>query len=261
MAGRSATDVRALMQPVWSFIERCNPREARHQRVCEVALILLNLLQDLQLHRGLSGAALSRQAEFRGELHAVEHKLQRSLYMLAERYGDNHPVFRELRWRILLGHWEALRGNWRALDFQTNLEAHGEVILELLGILRMLGAENARLLGHERARMIASWPKLIEHFGVLRALGLRLLSRPDPVKDPDLSTSMKTHLQSARCALDRVRQSAQDPAPLEASQRALRRIEELLAGQLQGADAEAYYDEMTALIDDWFRLIRRRVRP
>jgi hypothetical protein len=48
----------------------------------EVCLVLLGLIQDLQLHRGLSGALLDRRKDFLAELDANELKLQRSLQAL-----------------------------------------------------------------------------------------------------------------------------------------------------------------------------------
>jgi hypothetical protein len=256
----SSAGLRSLAAPVGDLIDRCNPRVQRLRRVSEVSLVLLNLVQDLQLHRGLSGAILTGGGEFRGEREAVEHKLQRSLHALADYYGERHPVFRQAPWRIVLGRWESLRNNWRELSFATNLSVHGEVVAGILGILRDLAADHAQLLGEERAQVIRVWPGLVEHFGMLRALGLHLLCA-GPTQDTVLRGLLAGRLQTTRFSLQTIAPGVGDPRPVAAAEAALERVAAVRDGALGADDAERFYAEMTALMEEWYRVIRGRIRP
>lgn len=260
MIGLLSSDVRSLIAPIGGLIGRCNLRATRRRRVCEVILVLFNLMQDLQLHRGLSGAVLGGQGAFRGEFEAVQYKLQRSLHALADHYGDKHPVFRSAQWRIVLGRWESLRNNWRELSFDTNLALHGEVVVGLIGILRVLGSENSALLGDERSRVVRSWPRLVEHLGMLRALAIRYIGGAGGQHDPALEAALRSRLQMVRCSLQHVAPHTNDPSVVAASEAALQILSQALDGRADLWDGLAVHAEMTRLIEDWFGLIRTRIQ-
>jgi hypothetical protein len=258
MTGIATAQLRSLVYPIGGLLERCNLRAIRRRRVAEVCLVLLNLVQDLQLHRGLSGAVLTGQGGFRAELDAVQHKLQRSLHALAEYYGDRHPVFRQAQWRIVLGRWESLRNNWRGLGFDTNLSVHGDVVTGVLGILRVLASDNAQLLGRERAQAIKSWPTLVEQFAMLRALGLQILACDGPA-DTGKQDAMCARVQSARLVLQTIAPSVDDKRMLDATAQALAFAQGVVNGSHSTTNAEIFYAQTTGVIDDWYRLIRTRI--
>lgn len=258
MTGIATAQLRTLVVPIGGLIERCNLRALRRRRVAEVCLVLLNLVQDLQLHRGLSGAVLTGQEGFRAELDAVQHKLQRSVHALAEHYGDRHPVFRQAQWRIVLGRWESLRNNWRGLGFDTNLSVHGDVVSGVLGILRVLASDNAQLLGDERTQVVKSWPTLVEHFAMLRALGLQMLACDGPAH-AGKRDAICVRLKSARLVLQTVAPGVDETFIINASETALALAQGLAEGKHSATSAEVFYCEMTGLIDDWYGLIRSRV--
>lgn len=260
MLSSSATGLAAWVAPISDLIGRCNLSRLRRRRLCEVSLVLLHLIQDLQLHRGLSGAVLLGDGRFRMELDAVEYKLQRLLHALAAHYGERHSVFREAQWRTVLGRWESLRNNWRDLNFATNLAVHGEVIVAVLGILRRLASDNAQLLGEERAQVLRLWPALAEHFGILRALGLHLLCGPGAGQDPTVQHALRSEMQTAAFKLQAVTPGVHEPGPVAAGEAALQNVAWVLDGTLGAADAERFYEDMTGVMDAWYRMIRSRIQ-
>lgn len=255
-----AASVRTLIAPIGGLIGRCNLRALRRQRVCEVSLVLTNLVQDLQLHRGLSGALLIGQVASRAELEAVEYKLQRRLQGLTDHYRERHPVFKGAQWRMVLGRWESLRHNWRDLSFQTNLAVHGEVVAGLLSVLRVLAAENAQLLGDSRSQVIRSWPALAEHLGVLRAWGMYLLAGAAGAHDTSPGESLGGRLQTARLALHTLAPTVDDPGLTALSEEALHCVASVRDGSWPGANAQLFHSELTLVIDAWFRSIRGRIQ-
>jgi hypothetical protein len=235
-------------------------RVRQRERLIEVCLVLLGLMQELQLHRGLSGAVLDKRRDFRSELEANEYKLLRSLDAIGERYGRRHALFRDERWRILLGRWEALRNHWRGLSFETNIAAHGEVIRGLIGILRSLADAHRPLLGEGHVRRIAEWPRLIEDLGLLRAMGLHLLGHRAVDEDPVAPDRIATQLHAGRAHLRQIRDSGVDHGLFVRTERAFQRVSWLLDGNAARYHPYTFYEEMSGVIDDWYALVRVRLQ-
>ena len=254
-----AVGIVALATLIWAVARASRPRFAQRQQTVEIPLVLLNLVQDLQLHRGLSGAVLAGQTDLNGELDACGHKLERSLYALADQYGERQPIFKSPQWRTVLGRWESLRNNWRELDFHTNLLVHSELVTGLTGILRSFAADHADRLGADRSQMLATWPTLIEHLGMLRGLGMCLLSSRDEDPATPVHASLADYLQRARQALATIADTVNDHPTLVTSERALRRVAWLLDGNAGRYHTYPFYEEMTAVIDGWYRLISTRM--
>lgn len=240
--------------------EWMHPFAARRQRAIEVCLVTLNLMQDIQLHRGLSGAVLDCKATFNAELDATEHKLQRSLYALASQYGEKHPVFRSAQWRIVLGRWESLRNNWRDLDFYTNLEVHGQVVLGMIGILKVLAADNSKLLGAEKVGILEQWPRLMEHLGILRALGLHLLAQHHDDADDRVFKAMTASRGAAAQIMRDVGDTVPDVSSLSVTQHALQHAESIARNPTNGTEPQSYYAQMTVVIDRWYGMLRACLR-
>lgn len=263
MFGFSAAGLRSLVVPLGGLIDRLDLRTQRVSRVGEVALVLLNVMQDLQLHRGLSCAVLDGQGEFCDEREATALKLQRTLQALRDQYGERHPVFARAEWTRILDGWASLQHDWRALDFHSNLGAHSELVLGVVGILKFLAADNAPLLGSERMAVIAAWPAMVEHLGMLRALGLHRLNGSD-IDDPQMTTSMVTHFHAANRTLGSAARYAHGEEIVAASQALLGRVGTLLGSECEGEgepafDGPTYLTATTVIIDHWYGLIRRRI--
>lgn len=238
----------------------CRWRTRRRERLIEICLVLLGLIQELQLHRGLSGAMLDRRRDFRGELDANEYKLLRSLDAMGERYGRRQPIFRDERWRVVLGRWEALRNNWQGLTFETSIFAHGEVICGLIGILRSLAESHRELLGERYVRNIAEWPRLIEDLGLLRAMGLHLLGHRPTNEDQLQTDKIAAQLNAGRASLREVVESDVDHALVVRTERAFHRVAWLLDGNAERYHPYTFHEEMTAVIDDWYASLRARLQ-
>ena len=245
--------------PLGRSLQACNPRWWRRRRIVEVSIALLSLMQDLQSHRGLSCAVLVGQSTFEEELSAVGSKLQRSLHVFGEQYNERQTVFRSVDWDRLFARWESLRCNWPSLDFHTNLTVHSELILGIVGILRHMGQDNVRPLPPPCVRVLAEWPTMVEHLGLLRAIGVHRLGHPDEPMELRLAALYRIHLHEARSTLASVADEFDSPALLEAGGRAVEHAADLRAGLPKGVDASGYYAEMTNVIDAWYALMRQRL--
>ena len=232
---------------------------SRSQRSVDVCLVLLNLMQELQRHRALSIAVLDGQFEFRKELGLTEHMLQRTLHALADQYGDRHAIFSSEQWHIVLRHWESLRNNWRELDFVTNLFAHNEIVLGLIGILQALADDEPKRLGANRVQIITHWPHLIEHLGMLRTLGVHSLSQKDPLSDARINLSITDHWQHATQELTQLSEKIPDASIVTSSEMLLRRVALLTEDSAQTYNAQTFYEDMTTLIDQWYRMITSQI--
>ena len=248
-ASAVAVVVQALRKSPQGFLR---PRE----KATETCLVLLNLIQDLQRHRALSGAILDGRKEFQAEREAIELKLQRALYAVSDQYRGRHAIFRQPSWRIMLGHWEALHRNWQGLDFFTSVTAHGNVIAEMFAILATLAEGFRGALGEQRARVLQDWPIVIEHLGMLRALGLHRLARVDDADEDQLGTLVTSRLRMARHALDNVCAEDLDSLLLLRTRRAFERVEWLMEGNAERYHPYTFYEEMTGVIDDWYAALR-----
>lgn len=246
--------------PLSRSLQACRPGVRQRRRVTEASLVVLSLMQDLQLHRGLSCALLDGQQDFKQECAAVAERLQRSLIAAAEQFGDRHMVFRGAAWQQAIARWETLHGGWRDLDVHTNLAVHGGLVMDLVAILRELAMHNRECLGQCRTRVVTEWPSMIEHLGMLRALGLQLLGNRLARDDPRISTALKEHLHEARSALAGTADLLHGSSLLQTSETAIDRVILLRADHPGAGDSQAYYAVMTQLIDAWYRSIREELQ-
>ena len=248
------------LAPIGASLQACRPRLRRSRRIVEVGFVLLSLMQDMQQHRGLSGALLDRQTAFRGELDAVTEKLQRSLVAVQDQFGGRYAVFDSEPWQALMSRWQALCNNWQMLDFATNLAAHSELVLGVAEILRTIATQHAEDLGAGRTRIACEWPALVEHLGMLRAIGLHLIARAADSDDVQVCVPFKHHLHELRSALASIAADGYaDPRLLERSEHVVERVVALRNG-LATPRPQAYHLLMTRNIDAWFGAIRAGLR-
>lgn len=231
---------------------------ARRHETAEVCLMVVGLMQDLQLHRALSGAVLDGQSGFGEPLHVNELKLSRSLCALSDQYGDGHPVFRRDEWRAVLSHWESVQGNWRELDFYTNLFVHSELVVHLVEVLRLLSNEYGDRLCADHDELIRHWPMLIEQLGILRALGVYWLGRQPLARDERVAKSMSEYLRYANSELKRVSKIVMNAQLRKLTDAALRLVGDVLEGTYD-PDPQTYYGQMTEVIDTWYRTMTMKL--
>jgi len=238
----------------------CNRHARQRECLTEISLVILSLIQEVQLHRVLSGALLDKRSDFRAELEANEYKLMRSLDSVGQRYGKRQPIFHDQRWRIILGRWEALRSNWRSVTFETSVYAHSEVILGLIGILQSMAHANRKLLGDRYVRLIIDWPPMIEDLGRLRAMGLHLLGHHPTHEDQLQTDTIARQLNSARSRLRHIEISGVEQSLLLRTERVFHRVSWLLEGNAERYHPYTFYEEITAIIDDWHSLLRHNLQ-
>ncbi len=237
----------------------CIPGAVKNQHSVDVCLVLLHLVREMQRHRVISVAIHNGEANFRDEMALTEHSLHRSMHSLAEQFGEKHHVFSSPQWQTVQGRWESLRNNWRDLDFVTNLFAHNEVVLGLIGVLQTLADDEPKCLGDNRFQIINHWLPLIEHLGMLRTLGVHTLSQSDPLEESRISLSISDHSQHASQALLQLSKNIPDDSIVSTSESLLRRVLQLTEESATTYSTQTFYDEMTALIDRWYQLITRQV--
>lgn len=259
MPGFTPTNLRSLVEPLGGLLGRLDRRTVRYLQLSEVSLVLLSLMQDMQLHRGLSCTVLDGRVDFVRELDAVGGKLQRALHTLEDQYGSRHAVFARGEWQALRDRWEALYRNWRDLDFFTNLNAHSELVLGVVEILRLFAEEHAALLGTQRVAVIRAWPPMVEHLGMLRALGLYSLAATDDLADQRHQAAMTSHYHAACRTLSAAARCEADDLVVSESEAMLHAVEAMLQDAQQRSDAQAYFHHMTAVIDAWYASIRSRL--
>ena len=235
------------------------PSARRRRRVTEAALVLLSVMQDLQVHRGLSGALIDRQTAFRDQREAIAERLSRSLAGVNEQFGARHPVFRSPAWQQVLERWASLHHHWRELDFPTCLDAHSELVVAITDIIGMLGDTSREDLGDERTQVMIEWPVMTEHLGMLRATGLHLIGDPASVADPTITDRLRYHLHEARSCLAAAASLLDGDDLPTATQRVIDAVVALRNEHPPSADAQGFYDITTDLIDRWYVAVRGRL--
>lgn len=201
---------------------------------------------------------LSGQRDFRNDCEAVGEKLQRSLAVVSEPASDGRNLLASAPWQGVLASWESLHNGWRELDFHTNLSVHSALVLDVVGALRELAETHREVLG-DRCRVVAEWPQMAEHLGMLRALGLRLAGTPAARDDAATCGTFKVHLHEARSTLAETDDLIRG-LPLHAlSETAIERAIALRA-QPDHTDPYGYHAALTHVIDAWFVAIRTQLR-
>lgn len=214
-------------------------------------------MQDLQQHRLLSCAVLSICRDSRDDCEAVGGKLQRSLIAVSDPTAGPQELFGSMPWQQILAGWESLRHGWRGRDFNTNLTVHSTPVLDLVGILRN-AAETFREATAERPyRVITEWPPMVEHLGMLRALGMHLIAEPAAFDDARLCGTFETHLHEG-CSTLAATADLLDGASLYClSEDAVAAVRDRVN---PSAEPRAYHSPMTRVIDAWYLQIREHLR-
>lgn len=240
----------------WQLWRRLGRRGHRTYSV-DASLVLLDLMRDLQRHRALSGALIDGHGNFTGDREHTERCLEQALYSMQDHYGRGHSVFNGEQWKSVLYRWETVRQEWRGLEFLPNLFAHSDVILGIIGILQALADRDQARLGNERSVAIARWPVLIEYFGMMRALGMHYLRRPDSESARIVGERIAEFRQKAEATLLEVGDSLPNTEIVNRSDCLLRQVDRFLQTGGSSWDAQGYYQEFTSVIDRWFATTKR----
>lgn len=236
---------------------RHHARENRRLSI-EVCRALLQMICDLQRHRGLSIAVIGGDTRFDDERFHSEKALHHAIQGLTDKYAGIHPVLRTGQWEGVVTHWRSLCNNWRFLDFVTNLYAHNDVIMGCIGVLHAVVKKQSRLLGEKRVDILLEWPTLIEHLGMLRALGMHMLSR-DADGDKQATLAMTDHRQHVVQSLKLLNGQLPDPTIQSATENLLRRVAVLCDGNLDNYSAQNYYTDITSVIDRWYQMMNSQI--
>jgi hypothetical protein len=225
----------------------------------DAALVVLDLMQDLEQHRGLSCAVLSGRRDARDDCEAIGEKLQRSLVAASDPTAGLQALFGSFAWQQLLAGWESLRHGWRGLDFHTNLTVHSGLVLDLVRMLHNVADARREAAGERQSRVIREWPPMVEHLGMLRALGLHLIAEPAGFDDARLCGTFRTHLHEARSTLAATADLLDGSSLVFVSEEAVAAVIALRERVLPGAGPRGYHDTMTRAIDAWYAQTRAQL--
>lgn len=233
------------------------PGEHKKQRITiDISLSLLQLVQDLQRHRGMSMVIINNNKEFTDEftrdIFGIEKQIQYSLKYLQEYYAAHQRILKNDQWLALLHKWVSLKACWRDLDFISNLFAHNEVINEIIDVIQKLAEKENHRLGKERTQLLSQWPQLIEHLGMLRALGVYALSSQSHSNLMNISLTMADHKQQAKQILSHETSRVSNRLLFNNTEAMLRQIDDMLVNSNLNESVKSFYNDMTLLIDCWY---------
>lgn len=240
------------------------PGEHKRQRVAiEITLSLLQLVQDLQRHRGMSMVIINNNQEFSDEftqdIFNTEKEIQYSIKNLQDQYAASQRILKNDQWLGLLQKWTSLKACWRDLDFISNLFAHNEVINEIIDVVQKLAEKEHGRLGSERTKLLMHWPQLIEHLGMLRALGVYVLSSQSYTNLVNISLTMTDHQHQAKQILSHETKRINNSQLFDNTEAILREIDDMVKNSHLNQSAKCFYDKMTLLIDSWYTELNKSV--
>jgi hypothetical protein len=180
--------VLAIALPLWLMLARglsWRPERARRSLAASAEIVLL--LQNVQQHRGMSGAWLAGDQSFGARLpqkQAVIERLFDSLELAARvESAEAYPCFRIADLRALHGQWEALTSGLAASTPEKSFQDHCQIVAKLLDWLRTLGEARIEQPGGNSpvAPAVRNFsfrlPTLAECLGQARALSIAAAAR------------------------------------------------------------------------------------
>lgn len=136
--------VLAIAMPLWLMLARSlswRPERARRSLAASAGIVLL--VQNVQQHRGMSGAWLAGDKSFGAKLpqkQAVIERMFESLELAARTEStEAYPCFRIADLRVLHGQWQSLAAGLSASTPEKSFQDHCQIVAKLLDWLRTLG--------------------------------------------------------------------------------------------------------------------------
>lgn len=239
----------------------CPGKHKRQHVTLNIEFSLLQLVQNLQRHRGMSMVIIHDNhaftEEFTRDIFNVEKDIQYSLKNLKDHYADYQHILKNDQWLSVIHKWTSLKACWRDLDFISNLFAHNEVINEIIDVVQILAKTESRLFGKKTTQQLLHWPQLIEHLGVLRALGVYALSSQSHNSLMNISLTMADHIQKTKQILTHESAHVNDRLLFNNTEAMLRQIDDMMIHNNLNESVKGFYNDMTLLIDSWYTRLNR----
>jgi len=197
--------------------------------------------------------------EFTQDIYNIEREIQYSLNNMQDNYSAYQRVIKDDQWQALLHKWSSLKASWKDLDFISNLFAHNEIINEIINIIQKLADSERVRLGKENRQLLLHWPKMLEHLGILRALGVYALSSQSSNTLMNISLTMSEHKTRAMQILSHESSKANNQPLFHNTESVLRQIDDMLVNGDLNNSVKSFYNDMTLLIDDWFASLHQNL--
>ena len=270
--------VLAVAMPAWLALARgLSWRPERARRSLAASADIVRLVQNVQQHRGLSGAWLAGDASFGGKLperQALIGRIFEGLEVAARaESSEAYPCFRISELRALRDQWQALVDGLAASTPEKSFQEHCRIVARLLDWLRALGEARieqpagAKTVGPAVRNFAFRLPALAECLGQARALSSAAAARERVapvarVRLVFLRSRAESLLGTARSAARRESGPEQEQAS-EAVQTFVRTVRERLLGvddvKISAAECFALATHAVDGVFAWQELERRRI--
>ncbi len=261
------------VQPV---IQRAYARHQIRQQGLDLCKVLLELIQNLQQHRGATLAVLGGDHFFETRIQALEPHILKALRTLDR---QSTQFLDPLDWRRLYSEWFTVHRQWRQDSAIHNFELHTHLIQEvqkqLWAVATRSGHADQDLNQQQAARLtLQDLPQLMEHVAQFR--GLATHAAAGGVCDPEfrvrleyLNREISRQFQSLEQAMIHqetldTRLGRQHPLLFDSLERwgkLHRRIEvEILAVEVVQTSPDALFAEVSLLISNLYGLTLTGVR-
>ena len=144
---------------------------------------LRTLLEDLQLHRGMTYAAYSGERVSDDALLALRGRIDIDMQAVAEADRLMGAAFSTTtRWAVLWGSWQSLRGDETQITALEQFDRHTQVIADLLVLMQEVGDSSNLILDPDldsyylMDALLNKLPLQIEQLGRMRGLGAGMLA-------------------------------------------------------------------------------------
>ncbi|MBX3065616.1 MAG: response regulator [Anaerolineae bacterium] len=145
---------------------------------------LVEVLQSVQIHRGLSSAILNGDTTYGSELSAIQSQISTQISAVDEvdrRLGTTLLTTQE--WSGIKQTWDTLKREVLTLTPQDSFERHTALLSDILNLITVSGNNSNLILDPDldtyylMDNVITKLPQASEYLGQMRAIGLQALSK------------------------------------------------------------------------------------
>ena len=156
---------------------------SKEQKGTEVLLQLNKFIQNVAIHRGMSGAYLNGDLTFESKLSEKEKEISESveeLDRLEKKYSTELAI--SGKWKLIRQEWIDLQKEYKTLSVSENLDKHSDLISKALNFNKHLGDSSNLILDpfsetyYLASACINFLPYHAEAMGQLRARGVLIFS-------------------------------------------------------------------------------------
>ena len=267
--------VLAVAMPLWLMCARgLSWRPERARRALTASAGIVQLVQNVQQHRGMSGAWLAGDKAFGAKLPDKQATIERLFDQLdlaaRSESTEAYPCFRIAELRTLQGQWETLTTGLAASTPEKSFQEHCQIVAKLLDWLRALGEARIDQPGGQSPTGPAvrnfsfCLPTLAECLGQARALSSAAAARGQvaPVARVRL-VFLLSRAESLLASASRGGAATEQDQAAQAVQSFIHTLRERLLGpsgvHIPAAECFALATQAVDAVFAWQELERRRI--